>query len=344
MLARAPNSCKLILVNYEFSEADLRRLDLNLLLVFAALMRERSVRRAATRLYLGPPAVSMALARLRETVGDPLFVRANAGMQPTPRALALHERIAPALADIHAAVFRAGSFDPLRAERTVRFASPDDLEIVLLPRLLELLEREAPGITPVIRPADFRAVPAMLDSGDAELALTVTPVALERRHRHEVLHEEGFAAMFDPLQLGFGADGLTLERYLAVPHLLVSPSGALNGPVDRALATLGHVRQLRMALTRFSTLPFLLRASPCLANVPATAAWYYGEAFGLAAAPLPLPTPTFGLSLVWHARDDADPTITWFRQQIAALVAELRAGLPAQFASCHAALNCETGF
>jgi len=93
MLARAPNSCKLILVNYEFSEADLRRLDLNLLLVFAALMRERSVRRAANRLYLGPPAVSMALARLRETVGDPLFVRANAGMQPTPRALVpLHSR------------------------------------------------------------------------------------------------------------------------------------------------------------------------------------------------------------------------------------------------------------
>ena len=320
-------------MNYEFSEIDLRRLDLNLLLVFAALMRERSVRRAAARLYLGPPAVSMALARLRETVGDPLFVRAAAGMQPTPRALALHERIAPALTDIHAAVFRTGGFDPMRAERIIRFASPDDLEIVLLPRLLKLLEREAPGVTLVIRSADFRSAPAMLDSGDAELALTATPVALERRHRHEVLHEEGFAAMFDPQRLGFGAHGLTLERYLAVPHLLVSPSGALNGPVDRALAPLGHTRRLRMALTRFSTLPFLLRASPCLANVPATAAWYYGEAFGLAVAPLPLTTPTFGLSLVWHARDDADPAIVWFKQQVATLVERLRDGLPTQLAS-----------
>jgi len=112
-----------------FNEIELRRFDLNLLLVFSALMRERSVSRAANRLYLGPSAVSMALGRLRDVTGDPLFVRAGAGMEPTPRALQLWAELAPALGSVAQAVRGRPAFDPAKADQccaTIRVRRRDN--------------------------------------------------------------------------------------------------------------------------------------------------------------------------------------------------------------------------
>jgi LysR family transcriptional regulator, mexEF-oprN operon transcriptional activator len=307
----------------DINEIDLRRVDLNLLVVFAALMQERSVRRAAKRLLLGPSAVSMALGRLREMFEDPLLVRDRGAMAPTPRAVTLHARLQPALRELRGVVFDETSFDPSRARRTIRFASPDDLEIALLPRLIALVRREAPGITLVVRPSDFRIVPGMLDDGDADVALTATPAPLDRRHRQEVLYEEHFDALFDPKQLV--APRLTMKRYLETPHLLVSPSGVLRGLVDGRLAELGEERRVVAAVAHFSTLPFLLRMKPVLANVPSVAAHAYAREFRLAARPLPFDSPRFDVALMWHVRQDGDPALDWFRAKLRTLVLALRA-------------------
>ncbi len=189
-------SDKLIFMKHEFNEAELRKIDLNLLLVFSALMRERSVSRAAGRLFLGPSAVSMALTRLRQIVGDSLFVRAGAGMDPTPRALALWSELEPALGAIELAVRGHRVFDPARAESTIRFAAPDDLEFALVPRLLERLETEAPGIRLVVRPSDFHTLLGRLDAGDADVGLSATPMSgIERRHRIRPLYRDGFSVV-----------------------------------------------------------------------------------------------------------------------------------------------------
>ncbi|MGB0697530.1 MAG: LysR family transcriptional regulator [Rhodospirillaceae bacterium] len=308
----------------QFSEIELRKLDLNLLLVFAAVMRERSVAKAAGRLYLGAPAVSMALNRLREAVGDPLFVRAGHVMEPTSQALQLWAGLEPALGAIEASVRGMRAFDPLKVSRTVRFAAPDDLEFVLIPWLLEALARRAPGVQMIIRPADFRSLLQRLDSGDADLALSASPTeAIEARHRLRPLQEDSFAVLYDRAQLGC-TGALDLETWLATPQILLSVTGDLSGPMDQALAETGRKRTVLLALSHFQTAPHVLRRQPCLINMPALAAGHFARTYDLEVSPPPLPSPTFTLSLCWHLRTESDPFHAWFRALVEEAIADLR--------------------
>lgn len=312
-------------VNSELNPAELRRLDLNLLPVFFALMQARSVKLAAERLGLTAPAVSMALARLRRATDDMLFVRTRGGLEPTARASDLADTLAPCLHSLREALLGQRGFDPATTERVIRFATPDDLENYIVPPIVARLARDAPGVSLVLRPADFRAAPGQLDRGEADIALTATP-ALERRHRHEVLQaNESFLVLFDPTQIKLRSRApLTLDAYLAVPHLLRSPDGELSGLIDRNLSGMGLQRRVSVALSRFALMPYLLRSTPSVANVPATTARLMSAEFGLSAAPPPLATaPTFDVSLVWHARNDADPALVWFRQIVRDSMADL---------------------
>jgi LysR family transcriptional activator of mexEF-oprN operon len=291
--------------------------------VFSALMRERSVSRAAGRLYLGPSAVSMALARLRDVTDDPLFVRAGTGMEPTPRALRLWAQLAPALASIEFTLRVIRSFDPATAELTIRFAAPDDLEFVLVPCLLERLATEAPGVRLIVRPSDFRTLLGRLDEGDADLALSATPISgIERRHRVRVLHRESFAVLYDADRVGL-TGALDLDTYLAIPHLLLSITGDLHGLVDERLAELGRSRQVLAAVAHFPTMPFILKRRRSLANVPALGARYFAAAYGLEISQPPLASPDFDVSLIWHVPTDTDPALRWFRDLVADLVGAL---------------------
>jgi LysR family transcriptional activator of mexEF-oprN operon len=197
--------------------------------------------------------------------------------------------------------------------------------MAVLPRLMAVLREQAPGISLIVRPSNFRIVPGMLDAGDADLALMAAPSPLDRRYRRELLYVEQFDALYDPRRLG--SSRLTLARYLAVPHIIVSASGVLHGPIDQRLSELGRSRRLAAALAHFSTLPFLLRSAPLLANVPSVAARHYAKAFRLAARPLPFESPRFEVALLWHARQDADPALGWFRERVRDVVAEVRSSV-----------------
>jgi len=306
----------------EFSEIELRKLDLNLLLVFSAIMRERSVGKAADRLFLGPSAASMALSRLRTAVGDQLFVKTADGMEPTSRALALWKGLAPALSSIETSIRAVRAFNPSTAERSVRFAAPDDLDIALLPRLTERLQKEAPGVRIIVRPADYRTLAARLDEGDADLALSATPNALDKRHHQRHLYEEPFAALYCPEQLGTTGD-LDLRTFVATSHLFRSLSGDFHGQIDDALAEIGETRRVSIALSNFSASPFLLKSNRCLINMPAVAAHYFAVAFGLEMSSLPIPIEKFPISIIWHARSDEDPFHVWFRELVAATCLDL---------------------
>lgn len=302
-----------------FNVNEFRGVDLNVLLTFVALMRERSVTKAAAKLFLGPPAVSMALRRLRDLFGDPLFVRTRLGMEPTPRALALHPRIEAALAEVHAAVFEPPVFEARSLERTFRFAAPDDLELALVPALLAHLAEEAPKVRLVVRPSDFRSVLGSLDSGDSELALTAMPERMEAWHRCRVLHQESFLCLYDRQQLGRKGP-LSLKQYVNTPHLLLSPRGEAKGPIDDELAKLGLQREVLVSVAHFPLMPFLLRKTPSLVNMPARAARFYAQAYGLEVCELPVPAAAFEVGLLWHAKNDADPGLVWLAEVVARLV------------------------
>ena len=320
-MTRPSSSGKLKRMNDTFNEIELRKLDLNLLLVLSALMRERSVSRAAKRLGLGASAVSMALRRLRDSLGDPILVRSGGTMEPTARALSLWSALEPALGSVDAAIRSVRAFDPATARRDVRLAVPDDLDFMLVPRLLDRLVGAAPGIRLITRPADFRTLRDRLDRGDADLALSATADGLERRHHMRMLHREGFLTLYDRDMLGRVGD-LDMETWLSTPHVLRTPSGDLASSLDRVIAPYG-TRTVLAGISTFALVPFLVQSQPCLVNVPETAARRLSEAFDLELSALPFASPRFDVALHWHVRTHADPLHAWLRD----LVADAMAGL-----------------
>ncbi len=305
----------------DINENNLRRIDVNNLLVFTALMRERSVTRAAERLFLGQPAVSLALKRLRELFKDELFVRTRRGMEPTARAIALYEGLAPGFAAIQDTVFADQSFDPARAEITVRLGMSEDAELTLLPGLLRRLAAQAPGVQLSVLPADVYRTPRMLDEDEVDLALTPLPPELEPWHRHQTLREEHFLCVYSPRQLAL-KKRLALAQYLALPQVLVSATGQRRGAIDAKLQELGLARRVMLTIPRFSSLPLVLEHWRAIANVPSAVAHIYAEHHGLATCALPFETPRFSLSLVWHARRNGERALQWMRALLVELLTE----------------------
>lgn len=298
------------------NEKDFRGVDLNLLVAFHVLVRERNVTRAAEKLRLGQPAASAALRRLRRLFGDPLLVRVGQGMAPTPRALALAEETRPIMARLSAVVRAPAAFDPASTAREFTLGMPDNLELFLMPALLARAEREAPGARFVVRPTDLHRGSAMLEDGSMELGLsTFGPVPSWARK--DELAVVGFACLYDGARLGVGAP-ISLEDYLALPHILVSFDGERRGDVDDALSRLGRTRTVVMATRTFSALPFLLKRTRAVATLPDPAARAMAADTGLTVAPPPLPVDPFTESLIWHARHDADPAHRWLRTVVRA--------------------------
>lgn len=196
---------------------DLRKVDLNLLIVFETLMHERSVTRAAEKLFLGQPAISAALARLRGLFDDPLFVRTGRSMEPTARAQEIFGHLSPALDSISTALSRAADFDPATSKAVFRIGLSDDVEFGLLPPLLRRLRSEAPGITLVVRRANYLLMPQLLSSGEISVGVSYTDELPANAKRKTLRRSTWKILRADSIP---GA--LTLDDYCARPHALVS--------------------------------------------------------------------------------------------------------------------------
>ncbi|WP_199065217.1 LysR family transcriptional regulator [Chitinimonas sp. BJB300] len=233
MIQSAPPLFKSIEEIIIIKEIDLRRVDLNLLVTLLVLLRERSVSRAAEKLYLGQPAVSAALARLRTLFDDPLLVRTAQGMVPTVKALELEAALKPALANIQSVLFEPTVFDPTKAERTFVLGMPDWIEICLMPRLFTRLQQLAPGLRIAVKTSDPFQVQAMLDQDEIALAILPSSSTFDSDTPPcyaQPLRKMGFACTYDPQQIGLALP-LTLEQFLAFPHLLVTYRVANEGVV-----------------------------------------------------------------------------------------------------------------
>ncbi|HEY1394153.1 MAG TPA: LysR family transcriptional regulator [Methylibium sp.] len=292
----------------------LRRVDLNLLPVFVALMHERNLTRAAARLNLGQPAVSAALKRLRDAVGDRLFVRGRDGMAPTDRALALMQSLEPALGVIHSALRNKPVFDARQEERIFRLGMSDNHEHFLMPALMERLRAEAPHVRMVVRPVGWSQAAAALDSGEVELLCGYLP-QLASWHCSEPLFEAGFLCMFDRKRVGF-TGAMTLARYVALPHLLVSSRGDLEGAVDDELARVGKARRVVMVTAHFSVLPAVLKRIPAVATLPEPTARHLAREFKLEVCDPPIELRGYQSSLAWLRSREDDPAHGWLREMI----------------------------
>lgn len=291
---------------------DLRRLDLNLLVVFETLMHERSVTRAAEKLFLGQPAISAALARLRTLFDDPLFVRSGRSMEPTPRAREIIALLSPALDAISTAVSRANDFDPATSTAVFRIGLTDDVEFSLLPAMLKRLRVEAPNVVLVIRRANYLLMPGLLASGEISVGVSYTEELPANAKRRVLRRARPRLLRADAIP-----GPLSLDDYCARPHAMVSFAGDLHGYVDEELRALGRTRRVVLAVPQFNGLSALLAGTDLLTTVPDYAAEVLMTHGGLRSEPPPVGAAlSFELAMAWRAAQDNDPAERWLRSRI----------------------------
>lgn len=286
------------------------RPDLNLLLTLDVLLAEGNVARAARRLHLSASAMSRALARLRETTGDPLLVRAGRGLVPTPRAIELREHVARLVQEAHAVLRPAELLDPAQLARTFTLRTSDGFVENFGAALIALAGREAPGVTlRFVAKSDKNSAP--LRDGSVDLETGVVGSASSPEIRTRALFRDRFigAVRADhPLAKG----KITPARYAAGQHVLVSRRGLDKGPIDEALAALGLTRQIATIVAGFSDALTLARGTDLISSVPER---HTGNLrAGMHSFALPVDTPEITVSMLWHPRMDADAGHRWLRE------------------------------
>lgn len=297
---------------------DIRSLDFNLLKTFHVLLEERSVTRAAARLALTQPAVSAMLNRLRENFGDPLFVRAQRGIVPTPRALELAEPLARVLRDIEV-LLQPADFDPAHAQMTVSIAGTDySLRAVVVP-FLSALRQQAPGIRVAMLPIQDDLVEKQLERGELDLAL-LTPASAPPDLHARRLFDEKYTCVLRAGHPALENGALSLERFCALDHAIVSyAGGAFRGATDAALEALGLSRRVVLSVPSFLVLPDILRASDLVAMVPRR---LVNDSTGLAIVDSPVDVPGFTKIVAWHERTHTNVAQAWLRALLFAVCSD----------------------
>ena len=303
-----------------------RTLDLNLLRVFDEVMAERNLTRAAEKLAITQPAVSNALRRLREVLGDELVTRRGHGVEPTPRALALWPAVRHALAQLQETL-SPGRFDPASAQTTFVLAMADATGATLIPPLIEIVEREAPGVSLRVVPLTTRDPRRLLDDESADMAVGYFPAVLadltaRAQSDNVVAHES--TRLYDSQYVcvmradhPLAAVPMTLDLYCAARLLLVSFSGMPFGFIDGALAALGRERRIVLTVNQFFTAGRVVATTDLLTVLPRHFVGVASVRDELVWRPLPMTLPPVHVDALWHRRRNHDPAHRWLREAIA---------------------------
>ena len=303
-----------------------RTLDLNLLRVFDEVMAERNLTRAAEKLAITQPAVSNALRRLREVLGDELVTRRGHGVEPTPRALALWPAVRHALAQLQETL-SPGRFDPASAQTTFVLAMADATGATLIPPLIEIVEREAPGVSLRVVPLTTRDPRRLLDDESADMAVGYFPAVLadltaRAQSDNVVAHEstrlyDGQYVCVMRADHPLTAVPMTLDLYCAARHLLVSFSGKPYGFIDGALTALGRARRIVLTVNQFFTAGRVVATTDLLTVLPRHFVGVASVRDELVWRPLPMTLPPVHVDALWHRRRNHDPAHRWLREAIA---------------------------
>lgn len=298
---------------------ELKTFDLNLLVVFEAVLRERSVTKAGDKLGLSQPAMSHALNRLRWVLKDQLFVRTPEGMMPTPRAEYLAEPISRALLDLKRTL-DPEVFAPEEADRRFVIAVNNYAAVVLAGPVSGECRALAPRVRLSMRPSGTLDVPELLDRGELDLAILGREPAATRFSFQQLL-EDYYVAV---TRRGHPRAGerLDLQAFARLPHLAISSSGDDLGFVDAELAARGLARSL-MAEAPYLSAGALLTQSDMVAVMGRRIAQEFRHAHGIELTPLPIPSPPLCSVMVWHSRFDDHPAHRWLRGVLGSVAAQL---------------------
>lgn len=313
------------------SKTNFRTLDLNLLRVFDQVMAERNLTRAARNLNMTQPAVSNALNRLRDALGDRLVARSGYGVEPTPRALALWPAISETLRQLEAAIM-PGDFDPAHATQSFTLAMADATAASLMPGLVNILLRDAPGVSIRCVPLTTRDPRRLLEEAQIDMALGYFPAVIAdltaqaqagglTAFDHQRLYDGRYLSVMrkgHPLATG----PFTLDEYCAAQHLLVSFSGRPFGFTDEALAALGRQRRIVLTVNQFFTAGLVVTTSDLLTVLPAHFVGTTGRAHELAQRELPFDVPAVHVDALWHRGQALRSDHAWLRAAIATAASE----------------------
>jgi DNA-binding transcriptional LysR family regulator len=322
---------KLLVCMLCISAMNLSGFDLNLLKVLDALLREGSTTRAATRIGLTQPAVSAALARLRLSLKDDLFVRQGQGLVATDFARSLEEPLREALQGLERLLIGQTPFDPAQSDLVYRIAGIDFFAEMLMPDLARVLGVEAPGMRVQLLDLMPSAYVDMLEREQVDLCLIPrmevpdwilsaplfqSPFVTIARAGHLRLRRAG---------IGPG-ETIPLDLFCDLGHVLLSPDGKLRAMGDDALARMGRTRRVVMSLPFFSGIMRVVAETDLISLVPQQLALQVAPRLGLEiyGQPMPMPVPT--VCMLWHRRTEANPAQAWLRGRVAALLAPLNEG------------------
>ncbi|AOS97480.1 Nodulation protein D 2 [Microbulbifer aggregans] len=287
----------------------LQQIDMNLFLVMDAIYRQRNLTRAAEQLHITQPAVSNALARLRRTLDDQLFIRTPTGMSPTPLTESIMPRVQQALALLDGSLSTQTSFAPATATKTLRLSMNDMAETLLLPRLLEELEQRAPGISVESYYVPRDQLVRELAANTLDFGLDVPLATATQLHQQRLLNDRYLCMLRADHPLA-GEERLSLDQYLSLGHVHVSSRRTGPGIVDIALNKQGRRRSIRLRVQHYRVAPLVVMRTDLALTVPASLAGQYPARL----FELPFQIPQMDWHLLWHRNQDGDPANQWVRE------------------------------
>ncbi len=290
-------------------------LDLNLLPVFDALIREANVSRAATELGMSQSAVSHALKRLRLFFGDPLFLKTGSGMQATPRAMELLPSVLAVMGTVRGELLVREGFDAATARRMFSLCLTDMGELIFLPRLIERLRAAAPHCTLRTLQIPPRQIAAALESGAADLAMGSLHSMPEGLFQQQ-LFTRSFVTIVNRNNRKIGPE-LTYEQYLEMEHIVVSLSGRREDAYDNIIDQYATARRVYLTTPHFLTVPMVIEQNPQLiATVPRELATKFARYKSIKIVETPIKLPPFAVRQHWHPRYQHDTANSWLRKLV----------------------------
>ena len=294
-------------------------LDLNLLYVLVALDEQRSVSGAAQKLRRSQPGVSVALAKLRDFFGDPLFVRSGNSMQPTPRASVLIESARLVLARVGSEIVAEPAFDPSHCDRAVSLVLSDVGEVVLLPRLLKEIRKLMPNamVRSVTLPPNEVAM--QLESGEVDLAVGYFPDLKKHNFYQQVLFSDTFASLLRS-DHRMSAARLSINQYLNLEHAVVRAESRSEEVIESYLTRKKIRRHVVLATPHFASVPIIVAQSDLIVTIPEPLARYFSSvAAGVRVVQLPFEAPRIAIKQFWHRKYHHDERNRWLRSLVAGL-------------------------
>jgi DNA-binding transcriptional LysR family regulator len=293
---------------------DLNKANLNLLVVFDILMKEQNLTKTGQYLHLSQPAISHALKGLRDMFNDELFVKGPGGMRPTDHALRLIEPLRQALGKIESVINIKDTFDPNTSNRVFQLGLSDYAAFILLPPLVAQLAHEAPAVSLDVQHINKPEKSQMIENGDIEMAIALFDKE-PKRLEYQELFEEKLVCIADKDNKEL-KNGLTLERFVSLPHLLISFSEEPVATVQRALTARGLKRHVALKVRHVVPAGYVVCNSSLIAVLPERLALFLEKIIGIKIHEIPMDLEPQKVMMVWHKRSENDASVAWLRSRV----------------------------